>query len=112
MYLPMELNSPLVLGAAVAWLLRRSSKDAAVASSRHEEGTLVASGFIAGGALVGVLAALLRFVEDSTGTRLVPDLTRAPGPGAWIAASGNWTGLALFLALGAGVYWHSRRRAA
>ena len=111
MYLPMELNSPLVLGAAVAWLLRRSSKDEAVASARHEEGTLVASGFIAGGALVGVLAALLRFVEESTGTRIVPDLTQAPGVGAWIAAWGNWTGLAVFLALGAGVYWHSRRQA-
>ena len=111
MYLPMELNSPLVLGAAVAWLLRRSSKDEAVASARHEEGTLVASGFIAGGALVGVLAALLRFVEESTGTRIVPDLTQAPGVGAWIAAWGNWTGLAVFLALGTGVYWHSRRQA-
>lgn len=111
MYLPMELNSPLVLGAAVAWLLRRSSKDEAAASARHEEGTLVASGFIAGGALVGVLAALLRFVEESTGTRIVPDLTQAPGVGAWIAAWGNWTGLAVFLALGAGVYWHSRRQA-
>jgi putative OPT family oligopeptide transporter len=109
MYLPMELNSPLVLGAAVAWLLRRSSKDERVAGARHEEGTLVASGFIAGGALVGVLAALLRFAEDSTGRRIVPDLTEAPGLGAWIAAWGNWTGLALFLALGAGVYWYSRR---
>ncbi len=109
MYLPMELNSPLVLGAAVAWLLRRSSKDEALASARHEEGTLVASGFIAGGALVGVLAALLRFVEESTGTRIVPDLTQAPGLGPWIAAWGNWTGLAVFLALGAGVYWYSRR---
>jgi len=112
MYLPMELNSPLVLGAAVAWLLRRSSKDEAVASARHEEGTLVASGFIAGGALVGVLAALLRFAEESSGTRIVPDLTQLPGVGAWIAAWGNWTGLAVFLALGAGVYWHSRRQAA
>jgi len=112
MYLPMELNSPLVLGAAVAWLLGRSSADQAKASARHEEGTLVASGFIAGGALVGVLAALLRFVEDSTGRPIVPDLTRVPGVGAWIAAWGNWTGLALFLALGAGVYWHSRRSAA
>jgi putative OPT family oligopeptide transporter len=111
MYLPMELNSPLVLGAAVAWLLRRSSKDEAVASARHEEGTLVASGFIAGGALVGVLAALLRFVEESTGTRIVPDLTHAPGLGPWIATWGNWTGFAVFLALGAGVYWHSRRQA-
>jgi putative OPT family oligopeptide transporter len=112
MYLPMELNSPLVLGAAVAWLLRHSSKDDSVASARHEEGTLVASGFIAGGALVGVLAALLRFVEDSTGTSIVPDLTRLPGPGAWIAAWGNWFGLAVFLALGLGVYWHCRRQAA
>jgi putative OPT family oligopeptide transporter len=111
MYLPMELNSPLVLGAAVAWLLRRSSEDASVASARQEEGTLVASGFIAGGALVGVLAALLRFVEESTGATLVPDLTQAPGLGAWIAAWGNWTGLGVFLALGLGVYWYSRRQA-
>ncbi len=111
MYLPMELNSPLVLGAAVAWALRRSSEDATVASARQEEGTLVASGFIAGGALVGVLAALLRFVEESTGTRIVPDLTQVPGLGAWIAAWGNWTGLAVFLALGVGVYWYSRRQA-
>jgi uncharacterized oligopeptide transporter (OPT) family protein len=111
MYLPMELNSPLVLGAAVAWLLRRSSKDEAVAHARHEEGTLVASGFIAGGALVGVLAALLRFVEESTGRAIVPDLTEVAGLGPWIAAWGNSTGLALFLALGVGVYWHSRRQA-
>ena len=111
MYLPMELNSPLVLGAAVAWALRRSSPDATVASARQEEGTLVASGFIAGGALVGVLAALLRFVEESTGTRIVPDLTQVPGLGAWIAAWGNWTGLAVFLALGVGFYWYSRRQA-
>jgi hypothetical protein len=60
---------------------------------------------------VGVLAALLRFVEESTGTRIVPDLERTPGLGPWIAAWGNWTGLVLFLALGAGVYWQSRRQA-
>jgi putative OPT family oligopeptide transporter len=111
MYLPMELNSPLVLGAVVAWLLRRSSADEKVAAARHEEGTLVASGFIAGGALVGVLAALLRFVEESTGRHLVPDLTQAPGLGAWVAAWGNWNGLAVFLLLGLGVYWYSRRSA-
>jgi uncharacterized oligopeptide transporter (OPT) family protein len=39
MYLPMELNSPLVLGAAVAWLLRRSSEDPRIAAARHEKGT-------------------------------------------------------------------------
>ena len=61
MYLPMELNSPLVLGAAIAWFLQRSTKNEALNKARHEKGTLIASGFIAGGALVGVLAAVLRF---------------------------------------------------
>lgn len=112
MYLPMELNSPLVFGAAVAWLLRRSSRDEKTAAARGEEGTLVASGFIAGGALVGVLSALLRFVEDSTRRAFVPDLTAAPAVGAWVLAWSNWNGLVMFLLLGAGVYWHSRRAAA
>ena len=43
MYLPMDLNSPLVVGAAVAWLLRRSSKDRAVNTARLDQGTLIAS---------------------------------------------------------------------
>ena len=109
MYLPMELNSPLVLGAAVAWLVKRSTSDEPLAKARHEKGTLIASGFIAGGALVGVLAALLKFVEDSTGRTLVPDLTAVPGVGAWLAAWGNWLGLAVFLALAAFVYRSSKR---
>jgi len=111
MYLPMELNSPLVLGAAIAWLLKRSSRDPALAKARHDKGTLIASGFIAGGALVGVLAALLKFVEDSAHVTIVPDLTRiaALGLGPWLAAWGNWIGLLVFLLLGAGVYWDSRR---
>lgn len=109
MYLPMELNSPLVLGAAVAWFLKRSSKDAQVSALRHEKGTLIASGFIAGGALVGVLAALLRFFEDVRGVSLVPDLTRLAGLGPFLADWSNWLGLAMFLLLGAGVYWDARR---
>ena len=109
MYLPMELNSPLVLGAAVAWLLKRSSKDAQVANLRHEKGTLIASGFIAGGALVGVLAALIRFGEDSLGISIVPDLTKVAllGIGQGLAEWGNWLGLAFFLGLGAWVYLDS-----
>jgi putative OPT family oligopeptide transporter len=111
MYLPMELNSPLVLGAAIAWLLKRSSRDPARAKARHDKGTLIASGFIAGGALVGVLAALLKFVEDSAHVTIVPDLTRlaALGLGPWLEAWGNWIGLGVFLALGAGVYWDAWR---
>jgi len=114
MYLPMELNSPLVFGAAIAWLLQRSSKEKSVAAARHEKGTLIASGFIAGGALVGVLAALLRFLEDAWHVSLVPDLTRVAlmGMGPWLSAWGNWLGLGLFLALGAWVYWDARREQA
>lgn len=111
MYLPMELNSPLVLGAGVAWLLKRSSKDAQVTSLRHEKGTLIASGFIAGGALVGVLAALIRFGEDSLGISIVPDLTKVAflGIGQGLTDWGNWLGLAVFLGLGAWVYFDSRK---
>jgi putative OPT family oligopeptide transporter len=108
MYLPMDLNSPLILGAGVAWLLRRSSKAAAVSSARHEKGTLIASGFIAGGALVGVFAALLRFFEDSAAVSLVPDLTRVAGLGPFLESWGNWLGLAAYLCLGIWVYWVSR----
>jgi hypothetical protein len=114
MYLPMELNSPLVLGAAVAWLLQRSTADKAHASARHEKGTLIASGFIAGGALVGVLAAVLRFLEDSWGTTLVPDLAGVGllGLGHWLSEWGNSLGVVVFLGLAAWVYWDSRREPA
>ena len=114
MYLPMELNSPLVLGAAIAWLLQRSSPDAALAKARHEKGTLIASGFIAGGALVGVLAALLKFLEESAHIVLVPDLTRVAtlGIGAWLGEWGNWLGLGTFLLLGLAVYWDAHRERA
>jgi hypothetical protein len=75
--------------------------------------TLIASGFIAGGALVGVFAALLRFLEDSTGWTLVPDLAEVAflGIGAWLGYWGNWLGLGVFLALAAYVYWDSTREA-
>jgi len=107
MYLPMYLNSPLVLGAAIAWLLQHSSKDEALTKARYDKGTLIASGFIAGGALVGVLGALLKFAEDSWKVTIVPDLTRVIGP--WLDTWGNWVGLAVFLLLGTGVYLDSRR---
>jgi len=109
MYLPMELNSPLVLGATVAWSLERSSKDPALAKARHEKGTLIASGFIAGGALVGVLTAFLKFIEDSAHVHLIPDMTTWGGFGIFVGAWGNWLGLAVFLLLAWGLYWDAFR---
>ena len=61
MFIPMELNVPLVVGGAINWYVTSRSKDKAVNDARGERGTLLASGFIAGGALMGVLSALLRF---------------------------------------------------
>ena len=61
MFIPLELNVPLVVGGAINWYVTTRSKDAALNSIRGEKGTLLASGFIAGGALMGVVSAALRF---------------------------------------------------
>ena len=61
MFIPLELNLPLVVGGAVNWYVTSRSSDAKVNEERGEKGTLIASGFIAGGALMGVVSALLRF---------------------------------------------------
>lgn len=61
MFIPLELNVPLVVGGAINWYVTSRSKDTALNSIRGEKGTLLASGFIAGGALMGVVSAALRF---------------------------------------------------
>ena len=61
MFIPMELNVPLLIGGAVNWYVTTRSKDAEQNKARGEKGNLIASGFIAGGALMGVISALLRF---------------------------------------------------
>ena len=61
MFIPLELNTPLLVGGIINWYVTTRSKDTAVNSERGEKGTLIASGFIAGGALMGVVSALLRF---------------------------------------------------
>lgn len=61
MFIPLELNIPLVVGGAINWYVTTRSKDAAVNAARGEKGTLLASGFIAGGALMGVVSAAMRF---------------------------------------------------
>ena len=63
MFIPMELNAPLVVGGLVAWFVSNHSKDAALNKARFDRGTLIASGFIAGGALMGVVSAILKFYE-------------------------------------------------
>ena len=63
MFIPMSLNAPLVVGGLVAWFVSNRSKDEALNKARFDRGTLIASGFIAGGALMGVLTATLKFMN-------------------------------------------------
>ncbi len=61
MFIPMELNTPLLVGGLINWYITTRSKNKKVNEARGEKGTLLASGFIAGGALMGVVSALMRF---------------------------------------------------
>lgn len=61
MFIPLQLNIPLLIGGAINWFVTSRSKNEEVNKQRGEKGTLIASGFIAGGALMGVVSALLRF---------------------------------------------------
>ncbi len=61
MFIPLDLNLPLLVGGAIAWFVGSRSADKAVNEARASKGTLVASGFIAGGALMGVVSAVLKF---------------------------------------------------
>ena len=61
MFIPLELNVPLLVGGALNWYVTTRSADKKLNAERGEKGNLIASGFIAGGALMGVVSALLRF---------------------------------------------------
>lgn len=63
MFIPIDLNLPLLVGGAISWFVGSRSKDKSVNNARQEKGTLIASGFIAGGALMGVVSAILRFAN-------------------------------------------------
>jgi putative OPT family oligopeptide transporter len=90
MYIPQELNVPLVFGGLVAWFVTSRSKNEKLNNARFSRGTLIASGFIAGGSLFGVVNALLRFTfEDSNWYNAT-----------WAeSAGGEITGLVMFIAL-------------
>jgi putative OPT family oligopeptide transporter len=61
MFIPLHLNTPLLVGGIIAHIVSTRSKDTKVNQARRERGTLIASGFIAGGALMGVISAILKF---------------------------------------------------
>lgn len=61
MFIPLQLNIPLLIGGALAWFIGNHSKDEAVNKARKEKGTLLASGMLAGGAIMGVISAIMKY---------------------------------------------------
>ena len=103
MYLPMELNSPLLIGAITAWLVRRSTSNEHESKARNDKGILIASGLIAGAAILGVLKSFM--ILWAPGVLKAVDVSQAMGSGA----TANWIGLLAFLALCLFIYIDSCR---
>ncbi|MDR1273001.1 MAG: oligopeptide transporter, OPT family [Odoribacteraceae bacterium] len=78
MFIPLELNTPLLAGGLISWYVGSRGKDEQLNKSRRDRGTLIASGFIAGGALMGVVGAILKYVGL--------DLFVTWGGAGWLAA--------------------------
>ena len=98
MFIPMELNAPLLVGGAISWYVSTRSKDKSLNTARHEKGTLLACGFIVGGALMGVVSAGMRFGGI--------DLMNPE----WVESNGaQWLGLAMYGAIIGYLIWDSMR---
>ena len=88
MFIPMIYNAPLVIGGIIAWYVSTRSKDNDLNKSRLDQGTLIASGFIAGGALMGVVSAMLKFFNVDWYMN------------EWAASNGaEWAGLAMYIVI-------------
>lgn len=96
MFIPMDLNAPLLVGGIIAWYVSTRSKDKVVNEARRDRGTLISSGLIAGGALFGVFAALTRFIGGSFTVEMSESLNQG-------------LGLAVYVLLIAYLIWDSMR---
>ncbi len=85
MFIPMELNAPLLVGGAISWWVSTRSTDKQLNDARRDRGTLIASGLIAGGALFGVFAALTRFAGYEYVNTMSDSLTQGLGVVVYIA---------------------------
>ncbi|MCX6146203.1 MAG: oligopeptide transporter, OPT family [Candidatus Kapabacteria bacterium] len=102
MYLPIELNTPLVVGGLIAYFAKKSTTDKIKSEERHNKGTLIASGFIAGGALFGVIGAILKLILNSKGI----DLYNYTWSNTFQA---EWLGLGMFIIISIYVYWQTTK---
>jgi putative OPT family oligopeptide transporter len=105
MYIPQELNTPLLLGGIVSWWVTTRTSDEKLNNARFSRGTLIASGFIAGGALFGVFYAFLRFLDQFTQIGVSTWMNTA-----WAeSASGEISGLIAFAALVGYAIWDTMK---
>jgi len=109
MYIPQELNTPLLIGGIVSWYVSTRTKDEKLNQARFSRGTLIASGFIAGGALFGVFYAFLRFLDQSLKTTLNIGVQNWYFTD-WAGSSrGEITGLIVFILLVSYALWETFR---
>jgi putative OPT family oligopeptide transporter len=101
MYLPIELNSPILLGAVVAWLVQHSTKNERLSKARNDKGILLASGLIAGGALAGVFDGFTKMAAEYIHIR--------PKAFSFSEEAQNWIGLVVFLLLACWLYWDASK---
>lgn len=98
MFIPLSLNTPLLMGGLIAWLVSTRSKDEVQNKARKSRGTLIASGFIAGGALMGVVSAILKFAGVDWFM------------GSWNATNGaQWAAIGAYALIIAYFIWDSMR---
>jgi len=105
MYIPQELNTPLLVGGLLAWFVSSRTKDEKINNARLQRGTLVASGFIAGGAIFGVFNALMKFIDQQ-----IPFKYSELYNEHWAeSTSGEITGLIMFIFLLGYALWETMR---
>ncbi|MBO5693590.1 MAG: oligopeptide transporter, OPT family [Tidjanibacter sp.] len=98
MFIPLQLNTPLLVGGLISWFVTSRSKDGELNKARNSRGTLIASGFIAGGALMGVVSAILKFAGADWFLS------------EWNSSSGaHWAGVAAYVAIIGYFIWDALR---
>lgn len=99
MYLPIELNTPLLIGGLISHLVKKSSKDEKESKRRFDRGILISSGFIAGGALMGVVASIIQAVFKGKQRFEFGD-----------TIFGDWLGLLLFIGISIFLFYYSIKK--
>lgn len=110
MYLPIHLNTPILFGGIIAYLVQKSSKDEKISSARKDRGTLIASGFIAGGAIMGVVAAAIVYLGQGITGSSSWNMMVGIGTQHWVESAGaEYLGFLMFIVILGYMYWDSKR---